>query len=80
MNIMNEEFPIKSDFQHFCLSRDFFGMSLQIFFPAERESERHPAAASAADGADDVDEGQDGAGADGRPVRDPGQEDPAAPG
>ena len=29
MNIMNEEFQIKSDFQHFCLSREFFGMSLQ---------------------------------------------------
>ena len=36
MNIMNEEFQIKSDFQHFCLSR-FFWNEFANFFSRQNE-------------------------------------------
>ena len=46
----------------------------------ERESQRHADQVAAADGADDVFEGQVSPVADGRTVRDLGQEDPPAAG
>ena len=53
-------------------------ISLLLF--SERESERHETPASAAHGPDLVDDGQVVAVADGRPLRDVGEQDPAADG